>query len=302
MINERKTQIKVGITTVISLAVFIWIMAWAKNFLVTSNDIKIAVYFDNVSGLEIDDDVTVRGLRMGFVKDITLDQNILLVTLSVDNRIDLRKDAEFWLVTVDLMGDKKIEIYPGRSKDKLDLSKIHTGHFQPDLSAMMETVAAMKDDIFTIVDDIKISLKAINGYLTDENVKDDFKSTLKNMHTLTAKLDAMLTENRDNIAQITENTAAISKDAKEFFDQNKENLNNSIANLNSVLAKSDSLMDQFNYFASETKQGKNNLGKFLYDDSLMVSITESMTRLKEISKLILNQLNNDGIKVDASIW
>ena len=302
MINERKTQIKVGITTVISLAVFIWIMAWAKNFLVTSNDIKIAVYFDNVSGLEIDDDVTVRGLRMGFVQDITLDQNILLVTLSVDNRIDLRKDAEFWLVTVDLMGDKKIEIYPGRLKDKLDLSKIHTGHFQPDLSAMMETVAAMKDDIFTIVDDIKISLKAINGYLTDENVKDDFKSTLKNMHTLTAKLDAMLTENRDNIAQITENTAAISKDAKEFFDQNKENLNNSIANLNSVLAKSDSLIDQFNYFASETKQGKNNLGKFLYDDSLMVSITESMTRLKEISKLILNQLNNDGIKVDASIW
>ncbi|MEJ2506469.1 MAG: MlaD family protein [Ignavibacteriaceae bacterium] len=302
MINERKTQIKVGITTVISLAVFIWIMAWAKNFLVTSNDIKIAVYFDNVSGLEIDDDVTVRGLRMGFVKDITLDQNILLVTLSVDNRIDLRRDAEFWLVTVDLMGDKKIEIYPGRLKDKLDLSKIHTGHFQPDLSAMMETVAAMKDDIFTIVDDIKISLKAINGYLTDENVKDDFKSTLKNMHTLTAKLDAMLTENRDNIAQITENTAAISKDAKEFFDQNKENLNNSIANLNSVLAKSDSLMDQFNYFASETKQGKNNLGKFLYDDSLMVSITESLTRLKEISKLILNQLNNDGIKVDASIW
>ncbi len=302
MVNERKTQIKVGITTVISLAVFIWIMAWAKNFLVTSNDLEIKIYFDNVSGLEIDDDVTVRGLRMGFVKDITLDQNILLVTLSVDSRVDLKKDAEFWLVTVDLMGDKKIEIYPGRSNDKLDLSQIHTGHFQPDLSAMMETIAAMKDDIFTIVDDIKISLKAINGYLTDEKVKDDFKSSLKNLHTLTAKLDAMLTENRENIAQITENTAAISKDAKEFFDQNKENLNSSIANLNSVLAKSDSLMDQFNYFASETKDGKNNLGKFLYDDSLMVNITESMTRLKEISKLILRQLNNDGIKVDASIW
>lgn len=302
MVNERKTQIKVGITTIISLAVFIWIMAWAKNFLVTSNDLEVKIYFDNVSGLEIDDDVTVRGLRLGFVKDITLDQNILLVTLSVDSRIDLRKDAEFWLVTVDLMGDKKIEIFPGRSNNKLDLSKIHTGYFQPDLSAMMETIAAMKDDIFTIVDDIKISLKAINGYLTDENVKDDFKSTLKNLHTLTAKLDAMLTENRENIAQITENTAAISKDAKEFFAQNKENLNSSIANLNSVLAKSDSLIDQFNYFASETKKGKNNLGRFLYDDSLMISITESMTRLKEISKLILNQLNNDGIRVDANIW
>lgn len=302
MVNERKTEIKVGITTVISLAVFIWIMAWAKNFLVTTNDIVITIYFENVSGLEVDDEVTVRGLRMGFVKDIMLDKNIVLVKISVDSHLDLRKDAEFWLVSVDLMGDKKIEIYPGNSNEKLDLSLIHTGKFQPDLSAMMETIGAMKSDLFTIVDDIKVSLRAINSYLTDDQVKTDFKTTLSNLHSLTNKLDVMLTENKENVSKIMENTSVLSEEARTFFDQNKENLSSSIKNLNSVLAKSDSLMDQFNYFVSETKSEKNNLGKFLYNDSLMVSLTESMTRLKDISKLLLQQLQKDGIKVDASIW
>jgi len=302
MVNERKTEIKVGLTTIISLAVFIWIMAWAKNFLVTTNDVVITIYFENVSGLEVDDDVTVRGLRIGFVKDISLDRNIIIVKISVNSNLDLRKDAEFWLVTVDLMGDKKIEIYPGNSNDKLDLSLIHTGRFQPDLSAMMETIGAMKDDLFSIVDDIKISLRAINGYLTDEKIKTDFKTTLSNLHSLTAKLDVMLTENKENIAKITENTSVLSEEARTFFDQNKENLSSSIANLNSVLAKSDSLVDKFNYFANETKKGKNNLGKILYDDSLMISLSESMARLKDISKILLEQLQKDGVKVDASIW
>jgi phospholipid/cholesterol/gamma-HCH transport system substrate-binding protein len=302
MVSERKTEIKVGITTIISLAVFIWIMAWAKNFLVTTNDIVITIYFENVSGLEVDDDVTVSGLRMGFVKDIMLDKNIILVKISIDSHLDLRKDAEFWLVSVDLMGDKKIEIYPGNSNEKLDLSLIHTGRFQPDLSAMMETIGAIKSDLFTIVDDIKVSLRAINSYLTDDQVKTDFKTTLSNLHSLTNKLDVMLTENKENVSKIMENTSVLSEEARSFFDQNKDNLSSSIKNLNSVLAKSDSLMDQFNYFVSETKYEKNNLGKLLYDDTLMVSLTESMTKLKDISKLLLQQLQKDGIKVDASIW
>jgi len=302
MQNDRRTEIKVGITTIISLAVFIWIMAWAKNFLVTTNDEEITIYFENVSGLEVDDDVTVRGLRMGFVKDIILDRNIILVKISVDGEIDLRSDAAFWLATVDLMGDKKIEIYPGDSNDKLDFSIIHSGQFQPDLSTMMETIGAMKSDLFTIVDDIKISLRAINSYLTDDQIKNDFKSSLRNIHALTTKIDEMLDENRENIAKITENTSVLTADAKSFFDRNSENLTSSIATLNTVLAKSDTLVNTFNLLAAETKAGKNNLGKFLYDDSLMVSMKESIERLRGISKILLDQLNKDGIKIDASIW
>jgi len=302
MRNERKTEIKVGITTILSLVVFIWIMGWSKNFIRTTSDVEINIMFDNVSGLEIDDVVTIRGLRKGFVKDIVLDRNVIVVKISVDESSDLREDAQFWLSPVDLMGDKKIEIMPGISNEKLNLDVFHRGKFLPDFSTMMETLGSVKDDLMTMVDDIKISLTAVNSYLTDEEMKTDIKSSLKNLNGLTYKLDVMLSENRENISTILENTADISEDAKIFIDENKEDLNVSVSKLKSLLIKSDSLVDQFNYLTAQTIEGDNNLGKILYDDSLVVNITEAFKLLNQLSKMILNQLQQDGVKVDANIW
>ncbi len=302
MRNERKAEIKVGITTILSLIVFIWIMGWSKNFLRTSGDVEINIMFDNVSGLEFDDEVTIRGLRKGFVKDIILDGNIIIVKISVDQSADLRKDAEFWLATVDLMGDKKIEIIPGIAEEKLNLDVLQSGKFLPDFSTMMETIGSVKDELMTIVDDVKISLTAVNSYLTDEEMKSDLKSSLKNLNGLTYKLNVMLSENRENISTIVENTAVISEEAKIFIDENKEDINVSVSKLKSLLIKSDSLVSQFNYITAQTIEGDNNLGKILYDDSLVVKITETFNLLNKISKMILYQLQQDGVKVDANIW
>jgi phospholipid/cholesterol/gamma-HCH transport system substrate-binding protein len=117
MRSDRKTEIKVGITTIISLIVLIWIMAWAKNFQFISTDQKLDITFENVSGLELDDDVSVRGLRKGFVEDIFLDENNIVVKISIDESVDLRTDTQFWITSVDLMGAKKIEIIPGSSTE-----------------------------------------------------------------------------------------------------------------------------------------------------------------------------------------
>lgn len=302
MRNERKAEIKVGITTIVSLIIFIWIMGWSKNFIRTSSDMEINIVFDNVSGLEIDDDVTIRGLRKGFVKDIILDRNIIIVKISIDQSADLRKDAVFMLSTVDLMGGKKIEIIPGLAREKLDLNVLHRGEFLSDFSTMMQTIGSSKNDLLRIVDDIKISLTSVNSFLTDEEMKTDLKSSLKNLNGLTTKLNVMLGENRDNISTIVENTAAISEDAKIFLDENKEDLNVSVSKLKSLLIKSDSLVNQFNYITTQTIEGDNNLGKVLYDDSLFVKITETFNLLNQISKIILYQLQQDGVKVDANIW
>jgi phospholipid/cholesterol/gamma-HCH transport system substrate-binding protein len=302
MRNERKAEIKVGITTILSLIVFIWIMGWSKNFIRTSSDAEINIMFDNVSGLEFDDEVTIRGLRKGFVKDIILDRNIIIVKISVEQSADLREDAEFWLATVDLMGDKKIEIIPGIAKEKLDLDVLQSGKFLPDFSTMMATIGSVKEELMTIVDEIKISLTAVNDYLTDEEMKTDIKSSLKNLNGLTYKLDVMLSENRENISTIVENTAVISEEAKIFIDENKEDINVSVSKLKSLLIQSDSLVGQINYLTAQTIEGDNNLGKILYDDSLVVKLTDTFKLLNRLSKMIIYQLQQDGVKIDANIW
>jgi phospholipid/cholesterol/gamma-HCH transport system substrate-binding protein len=302
MRTDRKTEIKVGITTIISLVVFIWIMAWAKNFQFISTDKEINIAFENVSGLELDDDVSVRGLRKGFVQDIYLDKNNIIVRISIDKTVDLQTDAQFWITSVDLMGAKKVEIIPGSSSEPLDLNVIQRGLFQPDISTVMGTIGSVKDDMLTIVNDVRISLSALNEYLTDDEMMYDLKSSLNNLNNLTNKLDRIIAENSSNINRITENTAALSEETKIFFDENKESLKSSVTTLNSLMVKSDSLINKFNFLASQTIEGNNNLGKILYDDSLLVNLTESLQALNKLSKIILHQLQTEGFKVDANIW
>ena len=68
------------------------------------------------------------------------------------------------------------------------------------------------------------------------------------------------------------------------------------------MLKSDSLLTTLNNLTQETITGGNNLGKILYDDSLYNNLIESIQSIKELTKVMLYQLEADGIKVDANIF
>ena len=65
---------------------------------------------------------------------------------------------------------------------------------------------------------------------------------------------------------------------------------------------SDSLVTKLNFIADETLSGDNNIGKLLYDDSLFISLSKTIEQTKELTKVILDQIKEDGVKVDASIF
>ena len=302
MKDQRKTEIKVGITVVFGILIFIWILGWAKNFQLATSEIELKVLFSNVSGLQIGNDVTINGIKKGFVKDYYINQNSVIVIVSLDNSVDLREDAVFKIEMTDLMGSKKIEIYPGQSNEALDLTATHTGVFQSDLTGLMTSLGSMETDFKIIIDDVKKSLTSVNTYLMDDKIKADLKSTLSNMNEISVKLNTMISQNQNDFREIVTNTKDITAETKEFLQTNRDNLNSSILELNSVLKKSDSLFTKINFLADETISGNNNVGKILYDDSLMINLSQTMQQVNELTKIILYQLQNDGFKVDADIF
>jgi len=302
MRNPRATEIKVGITVLLGLIVFLWVLGWAKNFTLSSSDNLVKVIFSNVSGLEIGNNVTVNGVRKGHVKDFVIQGSNVIVTLSINSEVDMRKDAKFSLESTDLMGGRKIEVNPGTSDQDIDLSELQQGTYISDIAGMISLFSDIQDKIGIIANESVKTLKGINSLLDDENFIVGIKTSVANLNNLTAKLDKVLTENQENIKEITENTKSITSDTKVFIQQNKENIAQSLNNLNIVLTKSDSLITSLNYLAQQTATGGNNLGKILYDDSLYYDLTNSIKTLKELSTIILEQLNSDGFKVDASIF
>jgi len=301
MKDQRKTEIKVGVTVIIGLIIFFWILGWAKNVLLASKEKTLQIRFENTAGLEIGDFVTVNGVRKGNVRNIEAEKNDVLVTVSVKNDTDLRKDAFFSVAMLDMMGGKKVEIKPGTSHEPIDYNKVQSGFFNADIPAVMSFVGSMQDDLISTLKQVQVSLKSMNNYLTDQKLNDDIKTSIANVSRLTGQLNTLIDENRQSIKKLTANSVEITNDAKEFYQKNQGSISNSISEAENVLKKTDSLVTSLNNFTIEIKAKNNTVGKILYDEKLYDDLNQSIKQVNELTKILLEQLKDKGFKVDAKV-
>ncbi|MEJ2104582.1 MAG: MlaD family protein, partial [Ignavibacteriaceae bacterium] len=302
MKNQRATEIKVGVTVLLGLIVFIWVLGWTKNFTFSSSDNNILVSFNNISGLEIGNNVTVNGVKKGHVSDYDIKGDNVIVSLKVDSDVKLKRDAQFFLESTDLMGGRKVEIYPGTSSEPLDLNTIHHGTYITDIAGVIALFGDLQDKISIIANETAKTLQSLNSFLDDKVFMQEVRNSVKNLNAVTSELGRVLKDNQQNIKEITTNTKEITDETKIFFQANKNNFKTTLTNLNSAVAKSDSLLSALNYLVQETSERRNNLGKILYNDSLYVNVLESMQTINKLTKILMEQLESDGIKIDANIF
>lgn len=308
MNQQHKTELKVGLTVILGLLVLIWVIGWAKNLSVVDKDKKVKVLFGNVSGLEIGDNVTVNGVRKGFVETIVVQDSSVIVGLSLDNDVELPEGSKFYVTMLDLMGGKKVEIKPGSKKTPLDMTLLQKGEFQFDIPEVMSLVGNMSGDIPKIMTKIDTSLSAINAYLKDDDIKRDIKTGLKNFVALAVEFRSVLQEQRGQIdvlvkngIKLSQNADSLTMTASGFIKENKDSIASSIKNLNNLLAQSDKLVSKLNSIIDETTSQKNNLGKLLYDEKGYDELKATLKDAKELLQLVKKQLKNEGLNVKAKI-
>jgi phospholipid/cholesterol/gamma-HCH transport system substrate-binding protein len=260
------------------------------------------VRFNNVAGLEIGDQVTINGLKKGYVKEMKIEPNNVLVELSIENDVELKKDASFAISMLDLMGGKKVEVFPGSSAEVYNYNKIAEGTFFADIPSAMSLLGSLQDDFVTVLKDVRIALNSINKYLTDEKLSSDVKQSLSNLNSLTDKLNVMLAENKSDLRSITKNAAELTQNSNELISSNKENINQLFTELKTVFQKSDTLLSDLNNLTKETINQQNNVGKLLYDETMINDLKKTLAQVNELTSLLIDQLKNDGINVDANIF
>ncbi len=301
MKDQRRTEIKVGLMFISGIIIFILILGWAKSLSISEKGNTLTIKFQNVAGLEKGDNVTVNGVRAGHVENIAIKDNNVLVTVLLNQGIDLRSDAKFAISMTDLMGGKKVDIIPGTSQQALDYRQIQMGTFYADVSSVMAMLGSSQDDLLTTIKEVKITLKSLNNYLTDRQLNKNIKTSVSNLSELSGKMNLLIDENRESIKKLTANSADITNDTRKFISENKKDISQSIKEAMDVLKNTDSLVVKVNNFANEIKSRNNNIGKVLYDEKVYKNLTESLQQVNEMTKIIIKQLNNKGFKVDAKV-
>lgn len=132
--NTRKTEILVGLFIAAGLAALFMLAMKVSNLNIYSNDTgyEITANFENVSGLKIKSPVTMAGVRIGRVSDITFDASRFeaVVKIRIDSQYNtLPKDTSASIYTAGLLGEKYVGLEAGgdeenlKDKDKLKLTQ-----------------------------------------------------------------------------------------------------------------------------------------------------------------------------------
>jgi len=263
-----------------------------------SNRSGITIKFQNVAGLEIGDNVTVNGVRKGFVDDVVLKSDFVLVKVSLEPNIDLRKDAVFSIMMLDLMGGKKVEILPGNASDKLDTKQLQNGSFSADVPSVMVMIGKLENELPQMFKQVNTTLSSLNEYLGDKNLQSDVKASASNLVAISVQLKDIINENRNQIKLLTSNSAELTSEARDFFAANKESLHTTINDVSALIKKTDTFISKLDALVVETKDQKNTAGRLLYDDKLFSDLKETLGNVKELIKVLTEQLKNEGVNVD----
>ena len=94
----------------------------------------------------------------------------------------------------------------------------------------------------------------------------------------------------------------LTKNINDFIKTNRDSISATISSIHDVLVTSKDLLTKVNTFVDKTNASQNNLGKFLSDKDLMNDLKVTIGQVKDLTKILVDQLKSKGVEVNAHIF
>lgn len=289
-------ETKVGIITVVSLALLFIGYNFLKGNDVFSRENEFYTDYDNVDGLSISKPVVVSGYQIGRVSDMTLLKNGKIRThFKIGNEYDIPSNTVARIVSADLLGSKAIVFELGNSKT---LAKSGDPLLSDVQANLLEKVEPLQLKIENLVVKLDSVLSAVNTAL-DQEFQRDFKSSLRsisvslrNMETITNDAEGLMGSEKARFARIMQNLESITTN----FYKNNTKINHILTNLDSLsedLSQTEikatidhaaEVMKNMEAITSKINSGEGSLGLLLNDEKLYNNLNSASESLDNLIK------------------
>ena len=121
--KDETKNLKVGLCVLIMIILAVFIVAISRKDISHKGDgnyYKVYARYNRTDGLLVGDLVRLAGMDIGRVVDAKLDDNFkAILTLELNDNVEIPDDSSAAIVSSGIMGAKYIEIEPGGSEDIL---------------------------------------------------------------------------------------------------------------------------------------------------------------------------------------
>jgi phospholipid/cholesterol/gamma-HCH transport system substrate-binding protein len=288
----------VGTLVIIAIVIFVLGTMWLSGRSIGDRD-AYRIQFPNVSGLKRASPVTVSGVQVGRVEEITLqDVGKVLVRVSLPPSITPRIDASAIVLSSNLVGDFVVEFDPGRASQPLPEGQVVIGRTKSGFGDRAEVLGDRADSVL-------IGLQEFANKETAQELRETMTALQSTLQAAERTMRVYGDPNRGPTAEITRTLTA--------FRELSGRLDSTLANpgLNAALGRTDSLTRSLQVMTSQlavtsarldtvlagVNQGRGSIGKFATDSGLYYDLRDVSAGLKGL----LAELRKNPGKIGVTV-
>ena len=273
-----RREFKIGVFAVITILVAWWGIKWlgGQNLLATSS--YYYVYYDDVSGLIPSSRIKLRGVEIGNVQDIELENTTVRVEMLIEDKyiemIPSNSVAE--IRSAGLMGGTEINIIQGDAKDFIVADGTIKGVVKPDM------IGSMADKAGELLNGLNTTVESVNSLLSTNS--ETITDLISNLEAMSSSVNSIVASAQSNIEGTLTNlntfTQTLSQNSSRIenmlsnLDQFSEDLAEAqfVAQLRSTLAELDAIVKSIN-------EGDGTAGMLINDKALYDSLNQASGNL-----------------------
>jgi phospholipid/cholesterol/gamma-HCH transport system substrate-binding protein len=250
-----------------------------QNLLLSSN--SYYAYYEDVSGLMVSSRVMLRGVQIGNVQDIELEDDKVRIEMLIEDEyaalIPANSVAE--LGSASLMGGTQISIIQGDSREMVKPEAVITGRIKPDL------VGTMSDKAGELLDGLNTTVGGINELLSTN--REAIDNMITNLEAMTMSINSMLSAARNDINGTLSNlrsftgTLAANSGRIEAMIGNLDKVTTDLAEANFV-EQLDSTLTSLDSIVKTIEEGDGTAGMLINDKALYESLNSAGDNLAQL--------------------
>ena len=271
-------MLKVGTFAVIVILVSWWGIKWLGGQNILKSDNIYYVYYDDVSGLQKSSRVNLRGVEVGNVREIELqDSNVKVeIAIAAEYAEMIPDNSVAEIASAGLMGGMEIYIVQGDSKKAMPDGGTFKGEVRTDMFSMLAGKGS------ELLDGLNTTVDNVNTILADNRA--GIGQLVANLESVTATIDAVLASSSSDIkgslsdlhaftTTLTENSGRI-----EAMLTNLETFSGDLADAD-IVNQLTATVDSLNAVLASVQNSEGSVGKLLNDTELYDSLTTASDNL-----------------------
>lgn len=305
-----RTEIKVGIIAVVTIAIFVWGYNYMKGLNIARPSQSYNIVYNDINGLKGSSPVTLNGYKVGLVSGISLMDDrskTLLVKILINESFKIPENSVAVIYSIDLMGSQGIKLVLSDTETTLEPGDTITGMVEASMfDIVSDEFIPLKDRVeklFTSID----SVMAILHYTFNPEFSSNIQSTMHHLNKSAEALDTFFAAEDGQFNTIATNLATISVSLKNNMDElslimgNMAAISDSIASadIEELLTNLTLSSQNLQLLLSGINEGNGTLGMLATNDTLYKNL-EDLT--KSLDLLLIDFKENPNKYVHLSLF